>query len=55
MCLFNDSLSLKVAQSSGSDMFGGEECFADDIIYRWMDRGSVAYLRCSEIVHVQCS
>lgn len=41
MCLFSDPLSLKVAWSSGSDMFGGEECFEDDIIYRWIDRVDV--------------
>lgn len=57
VCLFNDPLSLKVAQSSGSDMFGQGECFGDDIIYRWVVRGrrTAVYFYCCEIVHVQCS
>lgn len=50
---------LKVAQSSGSDVFGGEECFGDDIIYRWTDRGTYcsplffffSFFYFSEILH----
>lgn len=57
VCLFNDLLSLKAAQSRRSDMFGGEKCFGGDIIYRWIDCGrrSAVYFYFSETVHVPCT
>lgn len=56
-CVYLTIPSLKVAQSSGSDMFGGEECLGDDIIYRWIVRGrrTAVYFYLSEIVHVRRS